>query len=203
MTTGEKSEQQAGVSQRNGLIAQYLQQGLSPVLPFEEGAIQGTLDTLANEQSSLGKELGAAMRQSSETWHDNAPAEAVASQSIIVAARAKLAHAGLANSINIGYPEETFPYATLGSLVEITYQGDDTPEHVYLTGIVRDLETINRLTNADLPESVDVVTVSSPLGMSLLDGQEGDTRMYSVNDKNFAVHIRAVAQRSINEQPTA
>ena len=171
------------MGERNQQILKSIEKGKVPILPIELTIATEALGLHIDKQGKLSKQLGEMMTQSSETWHDNAPAEAIANDSKILAASAEQTMRIINNS-------EVFDYAnddesvTLGSLVEIRYDGDDETMLFVLTGATRGLpEEITKT------EGAECITIASPLGAALFDKQKGEKVSYSVKGKIIWVEI--------------
>lgn len=171
------------MGERNQNILKSIEDGKVPMLPFELTVATNALGSHLDKQSELGKKLGEMMRQSSETWHDNAPAEAIVDESNILAAVAE-------KTIRTINEADVFDYSnddesvTLGSLVEIRYGGDGETRFFVLTGVI--IEIPEEITNT---EEAECVTISSPLGVALFDKQKGDKASYRVNGKTMQVEV--------------
>lgn len=183
-------------SVRNELITDALSRGLSPILPFETDTASDLLRNLNAKQEELGATLGDAMRQSSETWHDNAPADAINAESKTVTARALRTINILTNAVVIDYTATEEDGATLGSLVTIYYDADDM-EEVMITGSVRELPNdIDELVKKNATPDIDlsIITVGSPLGIALLGKRPGERAEFAVNGRTTSVGIVDVKQ---------
>lgn len=187
------------MSERNKKIIECLEAGFTPTLPFETSALGKKIQGYILEQVRLGVQLGEAMNQSSETWHDNAPADAINTQSVVLSSQAGKTGQALSSSIRFEYPTEADPQVTLGSVVEILYADDNDPELIYLTGATRDIDTINNHTDAGFSDDFDAVTISSPLGQCLLGANEGEERTYTANGRKHTVQVRAVVHQPLVE----
>lgn len=179
---------------RNQQIIEAIEKGFTPLLPFEIDLLSEQIHHYKKAQVGLGRQLGEAMEQTSETWHDNAPADAINAQSILLSRQAETTIGILDSAKGFDYPSLGEKRVTLGSLVEILYEGDDEPEIIYITGTTNNIQLVNDYTDADFPEEIDTATLSSPLGRSLLSAVEGDVRSYTVNGRIHTVMIRAVLQ---------
>lgn len=168
-------------------VKEILSKGLIPLLDLEKASIVRQLEDMSVTQAELGRLLGDAMQQSSETWHDNAPADAVNQESRALEGRAKSLLTILRNSIDISAPSNAETAITVGSHVVVQFDGDDQDTHFFLSGAVRDLE---------LPEALsecEVVTVSSPIGSTLLGKSAGETASYTgPRDRAIIIHIRNI-----------
>jgi transcription elongation GreA/GreB family factor len=162
-----------------------LERADTPVLPFELEVMQLSFNGLAKEQSRLGTLLGQAMEESSETWHDNAPADILNADSRILSERARRVTEAMRGTVGFDYPTMDERAVTLGSIV--TYCFTDDPgeiERVYIAGLTRELpadilEQIDTSTSED--NELSVVTLASPLGRALLGKTIDEIAHYSVN----------------------
>lgn len=163
-----------------------LESGRIPLLPFEEYLLRQRLGKLGIKQQELGKLLGEAMNQSSETWHDNAPADAINRESEQLVKEARQIGETLLNSVGVPYPGAGQEGATVGSIVGVRYAEDEEPTPVLLTGYVRQLpETADGGLSADL----DVCTVRSPLGQALLGLTTGEATSYTANQRRISINV--------------
>lgn len=178
----------ARLDERNRTLRNAISDGRIPVLPFELELLHAQMRFFIGEQERLGRLLGEAMEQSSETFHDNAPADAIEDDAIVLVKRVAMLQDAIRRIDTFIYPEVRSEIVTLGSLVEIVY-GDDEPEVVFLTGYVRELGD-----EFNLPDSIEVVTVSSPLGGCLLDTREGEYCEYGAGGRKHIVTIGRVSQ---------
>lgn len=197
MTDNDASPEQKKNIDRNTALRQLIADGKIPVLPFEVDSLHGTMRQHIADQARLGKLLGEAMEQSSETFHDNAPADAIEDEAYILVSRVGGTKQAIRGAVEFSYPDEVSTAVTLGSIVEISYDGDDDDrETVYMTGYVREVDFLE----LGLPEHVEVVTLSSPLGSSLLGLKEGDEAVYTVQGRIQRVHAHTIVQHTPLEQ---
>lgn len=175
-----------------------LESGRIPLLPFEEHFLRQRLGKLSVKQQELGKLLGEAMNQSSETWHDNAPADAINHESEQLVKEARQIGEALLNSVGVSYPDAEQEGVTIGSIAGVRYAGDEEPTPVLLTGYVRQLpESID----SDLPADLEVCTVRSPLGQALLGLTSGEATSYTANQRRIAINVdfvQALAPESLH-----
>lgn len=169
------------------------------LLPCEVESINRRLEELGASQYALRSLLGEAMEQGAETFHDNAPADAINSQGYLISAEAASLIRVQERGTRIDYPRVA-ESAAIGNLVTIDY-GDDT-ETVLLTGYTRSIApgTLEAL-GAEA-----AISAGSPLGFSLLEGQAGDTTSYEVDNRKLQVGIVAVgvvARASVASPETA
>ena len=146
-----------------------------PMLPFERDLLYEQFNHCINKQSALAKSLGEAMRQSSETWHDNAPADVVSSDSKVLADRAEMISENLRLGLVFDYVDDC-EEVTLGSVCTVQYSPGDEMS-VILVGVTRDLpEDIE----TQLPDGCVAVTLESPLGAAMLGASSGSEVLFLV-----------------------
>lgn len=173
-------------------VRQLLKDGRSPMLPFERDILRLELARLGVEQGELGRLLGEAMDQSSETWHDNAPADAINHHSRVIANRAEKVIADLGSAVLLDYPDPSDRVATLGSIIGVVYPGETEAESLLLTGLCRTAPTIKE--GAPFPADLEVITARSPLGEAVIGAQVGRTALYHANGRSLAVEIASIQQ---------
>ncbi|MDR1197324.1 MAG: GreA/GreB family elongation factor [Candidatus Nomurabacteria bacterium] len=141
-----------------------MEKKVKQMLPFELEDAKKLLDHYADRQSDLSKEMGNAMSQNSETWHDNAVAEAVMQDSIVLADMAERAIDIVTSATLVDIEKGNSDTITMGCVVELEYIDDGLEQKVLLTGntageipddVVED--------NDDLADAI-AITTSSPLG---------------------------------------
>lgn len=132
------------------------------VLPEDLAYAQRRREKLEAELKALGPEFYDVFTQSSETWHDNAPFEAVRDkQSVLAAELVQLKKIIHSSAVRVPKPKKGT--AGYGSIVTLsngkTYQlaGDWTPHA------------------GQAKENITVVSSRSPLGKSLFDKKVGDS----------------------------
>ena len=173
-------------------IGSLAEQGQIPLLPFEDRDLRRELVGLGEKQAHLGVLLGEARRQSSETWHDNAPADAVNAEGTIVASRAQSIIDALRGALICEYPAGDETTITLGSLVGLRFGNSDELEYYLLTGFSRMAPTFTD--GVKTPETFGVATVQSPMGKELLGRKVGDQASYSVNDRQIKFLVGSLVQ---------
>ncbi|PID31472.1 hypothetical protein CR983_00775 [Candidatus Saccharibacteria bacterium] len=158
---------------RNFEILKTIEDGQIPVLPFELEIARDSMAKLTATQKELSEDLGDAMNQSSETWHDNAPAEAISSRSLILAESAKPHQRLLKNGVPFEYSNDN-DEVTLGSVVSVQTNIDPSKDMTkyILTGATLNLpEDILSLQNTN---EITAITLSSPIGRAILGAKVGD-----------------------------
>lgn len=167
---------------RNELIRDAVNKGEIPVLPFELERARLSFSQQISKQEELGRSLGEAMRQSSETWHDNAPAEAIRDESRVVALLADKAIKLLQYGKEFGYETEGNT-VSLGSVVDIRYDKTGNIITALVTGATADVE--------DFCGRSDIkgLTIFSPIGKAILDLSVGDSTEVTISNKKIPVSI--------------
>lgn len=172
---------------RNREITKTIEEGGLPVLPFEVEVAKSAMAKLARKQQQLGEALGEAMSQSSETWHDNAPAEAVSHASLVLSESAKPVQRILGEGVTFEYSDEV-DVVTLGSVVTARFDNSQEAIRYLITGATRELpESIGQFS-----DKVSVVTLSSPIGKAMFNAKVGDTVEFKVGKRKRAVIIDGI-----------
>lgn len=173
-------------------IKKIINEGYTPVLRFEERVLRAELGRLGLEQDGLSRLLGEAMEQSSETWHDNAPADAVNYQSKLLAGQAETIIGDLKRAVAVDYPRQGTETATLGSIVSVTYGRDYEVSDMLIAGLCRKLPKLTE--KAPFGDEVEVATIRSPLGAAVLGLAMGDSVTYDANGRKITVVVSKVQQ---------
>lgn len=174
----------------NERLKDLIADGITPILPFEVDVVRERFELFAAEQARLGHQLGEAMRQSSETWHDNAPADVINLQAGNLSTRAKKLTQNFGQTVEVEYPPLGLD-VTIGSIVGLVFEGQSEVEYVLITGLVDEVPGSIRET---LPIGTMVVTIQSPIGRALLGAKNGEMVNYKVRDRNMSVIIMSKDQ---------
>ena len=172
------------MNERNTRIKHLLNAGSIPALSFELEHLRQQLQGCVEKQAELSKSFGEAMRQSSETWHDNAPAEAISYDSKVIASVAESAIKDIGRAIEFD-ATDTCDEITLGSIFTVEYAPGDEAMSL-LVGIILD---IPECVKNSLPQECGIVTLSSPLGSSVLGAKKGDVVAFNVGNRQIKVKI--------------
>lgn len=140
------------------------------VLPCEVVSLMQKVKLLAERQSVLGKLLGEAMTESSETFHDNAPAEAIRDESGLVLSQFNVINKVLRNAGKIEYPTESSCLA-ISNTVSVTFNGSPIVANFFVTGYTRQVVTNNLI---GLSQDTEIISAGTPLGLCLLEKKVGD-----------------------------
>jgi transcription elongation GreA/GreB family factor len=175
-------------------IKRSIEAGHAPMLPFERDLLLADITKHGAHQKELAGLISEAMDQTSETWHDNAPADAIFAQSHLLGKRAEQTLTELRSAAIFEYPKPGNRSILLGSIVEVNYPGETESEHVLLTGVSRIAPEVRA--DAPVPSEFEVVTVRSPLGEALLGREEGETAVYRIQQRKMAVGVLSIVQLS-------
>ncbi len=171
-------------SERESAIRESLEHDRLPILPVELVIAEESLRIHIQKQKALSKSFSEAMSQSSETWHDNAPAESVVSDSKVIAATAEKAAMILALADVISDDiEDNNDKVSLGSSVSLKLSSGKIIELI-LTGATPKISNMR------------CMTLTSPLGYAVFGKQVGDVVNYTVGSNKVSVTIVAVKNRT-------
>ena len=171
------------MNERNENIRKCLEAGRQPLLDFELSAAKASLEKCTRKQRALCVSLRESMQQSSETWHDNAPADAVVSDSRVLTGVAEklIGIIDKAEVFNMPNNEDESVEVTLGSSVTVELPSG-TKKTLLLTGATPKEESTG----------IDCVTLQSPLGAAILGGKAGEAVEYTVGARKLKVMIRKI-----------
>jgi transcription elongation GreA/GreB family factor len=164
-------------------VASYIERQYSPILPIEGVLVQARFRQLSERQKELAKDLSEAMSQTSETWHDNAPADVANMASALNAASAEKVISAMRSSVVLDYPQSV-KRGTLGNLFRIATEGDKT-RSLFLAGYASDVKEY-------LKPGIDVVTLKSPVGNAILGAKAGATIDYHVGRRTLSIALDAI-----------
>ena len=173
-------------------------ENIPQLLPHEAHLLESALNSLKEEQNELGKLMGEAMTQASETYHDNAPAEVIASESAILYARARPLLDLLKNYVVIEYPAgEPIEKVILGS--KVVAEINDRMDEVFIVGnsglydrqLFKSIQHLTRI-NSDSLESAIFVSINAPLAKTLLGKRGGENARLIVGDKITNIRIHSI-----------
>lgn len=172
---------------RNEVIRGALLDGKIPMLAFEQRQLEVELLGHTATQNELSKLLGEAMQATSETWHDNAQADAITMQSGILVQQANGVLSSLKHRFLIPYEHDEKDKVSIGALVHIMI--GVSPVTILVTGRTRSLpEGVVAL----LGEETDAVNVQSPIGAAIFDQPEGTVASYRVGERELQVSIVSI-----------
>ena len=161
-------------------VASYLERQYLPVLPLEGILIQAKFKQLSDKQAEIARDLNDAMSQTSETWHDNAPADVANLASNLNAVSAEKLINAMRGAVILDYPQSA-ERGTLGNLLHIT-NGDGKTRSLFLAGYAPDIKDY-------LKPEIDVITLKSPVGDALIGAEAGEQREYKVGRRVLSVTL--------------
>src|SRR5215203_4083926 len=135
---------------------------MNQLLPHEFVLLARKVVELETEYKELGEQLGEMMRQSSETWHDNGPAQAIEDKSGIVSSRLKTLLKVRKTAKRVGYPKINATRISIGSTV--TDMQDNKTTTITIVG---DTSIYDSYPSKELP-AAKLASASSPLGNVLI-----------------------------------
>lgn len=157
------------------------------LLPHELWLVRRDYEEFIKIQEHHGELMGEAMGQSSETYHDNAPAEAVLHEQTVLMRRVQPLQRIFRNHTVIDYPEQGSSDAALGSTVEVSIN-DGEPFGIQIVGYLD-----KRYEN----DEVEQATYSSPLGAALLGHSVGEIIDADIHGNERALQIVGIDQRQV------
>ncbi len=178
---------------RNEQIIEVLGEGQSPLLTFELAGAHEAFKKHVERQREHGAQLGVAMTESSETSHDNGPADAIVNDATVNALQATKVIKRMKNAYEFEMPTRSdAERVTLGSVVDLKFQDSQNPEKYFLTGATARMSDIE-YSLLGLDDDTATVTLSSPLGKAFFDRSIGDEIEYNVGSKTVKATIIAIA----------
>jgi transcription elongation GreA/GreB family factor len=161
-------------SQRNESIQTSIEKQRVPLLAYELILARAALDGYIADQAKFGADKSVALTQTSETWHDNAAADAINDESKLVTDAAE-------KTMKILKHGEVFPAealvedgVTLGSIFEVTYGSSMSTSAYLLTGVSRTVPEELLVPHEIEQDDIDIITLSSPMGKSVIGKSVGD-----------------------------
>jgi transcription elongation GreA/GreB family factor len=171
------------MNERNKSICESIERGEIPMLSFELDMAKKSFEALIKKQENATERLAEAMGQSAETWHDNAPADAVVEESRLTTALAD-SLIDTINSAEVYKLDRSSDEVTLGSIVTIKFGNSESVSQIILLG----------RPNAELQEIFKVkgckaVGIDSPLGRAIVSAKVGDEIEYTIGKNTNRVKI--------------
>ena len=179
---------------RNETIRQAIAEGRVPMLPFEQRELEVELLGHTATQQELSKLLGEAMNTTSETWHDNAQADAVTMQSTVLVKQASGVLSALKNRFIVPYEHDEKDKVSIGALVHILI--GNSPETVFITGQRRSVpKDIAQVVGEDTMP----ISMQSPIGTAIFDKGEGAVASYKVVERELHITVVGVEYPDLNQ----
>lgn len=163
------------------------------LLAHEVDVVRQELASLAVIQAHHGELLGEAMTQAAETYHDNAPAEAVRDDQEVLMRRAKPLLHMLKHHVIVPYPEADNPDVQIGSRVTVKVGESNEIFRVDIVGF--------RPTSPDEVDGVDMLSYEAPLAEALLGHTTGDTVEFGQRKMDY--HVVGIDQAAIAQRYAA
>lgn len=156
-------------------------------LPYETLRLEKQLQAIGLSQGEIAGHISDAMEQSSETWHDNAPADALFGEMFQLDKR----HADLVRAarrlIKVSYPTDEVAFATIGSRVLCSI-GKGEKFH---------LDIVGNLPLSEEEEDHDEVergSISAPMPRALLGVKIGETVAVDLPGRILEVSVANIDQ---------
>lgn len=165
------------------VLREHIKQDDLPILPIEAALIPKKFGDLTGRQSELAALLNEAMTQTSETWHDNAPADAVNLESIRTSNAAERIIRAMSHAVVFDYPTDT-EVVTLGSAISASMNGNDA-KRFFLVGFTQDVKEL-------LEPGVSVFTLASPLGEAMLGAKPEQELEYRVGGRVMSIVVNGI-----------
>lgn len=158
-------------------------------LPHEVVLMRAELDGITLKRSGIAGHIDEAMSQSSETWHDNAPAEALFHEMGLIDRR----EASLRNAQRrlhvVAYPPIVFRLVTIGSRVICSLGGEEFPMDI----------TGNLPIAMEEQNGVEIGSIEAPIPRAILGLAAGQTAMADIHGRELPVHVLDVDQLAQRE----
>jgi transcription elongation GreA/GreB family factor len=132
---------------------------------------------LLEEHKEIGKSVGEATSQSSETWHDNAVFDIARDAGRMLEKRIQSLNNVLNNASVVLPPDSNFKKVAIGSVVRVKYNGASSE----LWFKVGSYEVPKNNINIIDGRKVVAISYVSPIGASLLNKSAGDFISFSVD----------------------
>jgi transcription elongation GreA/GreB family factor len=161
-----------------------LEAGAFYCLPHEKRLLAAQLKDIEARRHGLAKDIAQAMEQSSETWHDNAPADVLFGDLKQIDKQEMKLLAASRELIMVSYPSEAVDFVTIGSRVLCDVQGDN-----FLLDVLGNIPV-----SSPEIEGIDQGTIAAPLPRSLLGKKEGEVAMAVINGRELAITVVAIDQ---------
>lgn len=163
-----------------------INEGVDYLLPHEVNMLARQLEDTEIELRRLGELKNEAMHQSSETWHDNAPADAIRHEAqVFLKKRSRLSQI-LTNRSVLDYPTPSTPFATIGSRVTLSLNGSE-PFEIYIVGVQP---------GEDGNGELDVCSYRAPLAKAVIGKVNGEITTADINGRIVNLQVINVDQNA-------
>lgn len=147
------------------------------ILPEDRLYAQSRITTLERLILELGEEFNVALRQSNETWHDNAAFDAARDKQSVLAAELQSLRETLRNA-STTLPTAINDHATYGDIVELKMHNKT---HLYRIGGDWTPHA------GKVVDSCLIVSAKSPVGQALFGARSGSTIVFPPKSKDALV----------------
>lgn len=132
------------------------------------------------------------MHQSSETWHDNAPADAIRHEAQAFLKKRSRISQILTRRFVLDYPTPETPFATIGSRVTLSLNGSE-PFQIDIVGVQP---------GEDGSSELDVCSYRAPLARAVIGKINGETAEADINGRVVTVQVIGVDQIAQRQYPS-
>lgn len=168
-------------------IRQGIQDGYRFALPYEIRRAKEQVESIQSLQNNVSKHISEAMEQSSETWHDNAPADALFAEMFLLDTKESGLVQAQKHLVEVSYPAPDIKYVAIGSRVLILEHGDES--YIDITG---NLPLSNDVTDHD---GVERGSVAAPMPQALLGAlPESIVTVDVAGGRSFEVRVLEIDQ---------
>lgn len=178
------------VSSPSELLAEFFY-----ALPYEADQLGVQIIKIRGQRQELSTHIAASMAQSSETWHDNAPADALFQELYQLDNRESKLVVASRFLLRVPYPTPEVTFATIGSRLVCEMHGDE-----FKLDIVGNLPIYESDTEE---EGVERGSISAPMPRALLGTVSDQTATVDMGDRLLEIRvldIDQVAQQTAHSQ---
>lgn len=158
-------------------------------LPHEVRLMEAQIGAIRDSRSELADHIEDAMSQSSETWHDNAPADALFGEMYQLDSRESGLIRASRNLIRLAYPTHDVEFATIGSRVLCSIAGSE-----FLLDLTGNIPLSGQGHRDDY--DVERGSLVAPMPQSLLGAHENTTRSANINDRVIDIKVISIDQEA-------
>lgn len=166
------------------------------LLPHEVELMNGRFRTLEEKHIEIVDVFADAMEQSSETWHDNAPADAARDAATVLSWEARQLVTIAKNYEVVDYPPIDSHQVAIGSRVRLSVNGS-SPFSIDIVGA----SLLGRNALVGDGEEIEQVTYNAPLATLVLGHPEGKSFEGELNGKTVSIVLLGVDQTAQRTSP--
>ncbi|MBP6961923.1 GreA/GreB family elongation factor [Candidatus Saccharibacteria bacterium] len=164
--------------------ASQITEGTFYCLPHEEVLMHEQIGHVKNKRGVLAGDITEAMEQSSETWHDNAPADALFGEMRVLDLHGTKLAVAKRNLVIVRYPEPDFNQITIGSRVGCIMLGEEF--EMDITGNL----PIALKSDGDVEKS----SIDAPITQALLGALVNSVVEFTVDGRDIEVIVSTLNQ---------